>query len=154
MSTLSVHVIPADELEAARRTGHDAQGHPIEPFTSEGGDQLRCCLRLSTPGEAVALVSYAPLRVDRPWREVGPVFVHAEACRGHDLDRLPAWLDEGPLVLRAYAADGSMAYAHHRLHDPGSDVNAAVATMLAEPGVAEVHVRNRVAQCFVCRVTA
>lgn len=152
--SILVHALPAAELAELHRTGRDAHQNLPEPRTSDGGDQLRCCLRLSEPGERMLLVAHAPLPVHCPWREVGPVWVHADQCPGPDRgDRLPGWLDETRLVLRAYTRAGAMAYDHNRVHEPGGDVNAAVADILGHDDVAEVHVRNWLAQCFVCRVT-
>lgn len=81
---------------------------------TEGGSPLRCCLRHSTPGERIALISYAPLRrwaaetgaEPGPYDEQGPVFIHAEACEG------PVVAGEGfPFarerrVLRRYSWEG------------------------------------------------
>ena len=143
---------PAD-LATVRRTGRDLHGHEAEPFTEEGGgSQLRCCLHRSRPGERLLLIGHAPLAADRPWREVGPVFVHADPCpRPHDAATFPAWLDDAPRVLRAYDASGAMRYAANRVVDTGEGVEAALRVVLDDPEVAEVHVRNLLAQCFIAR---
>ncbi|MGG5259150.1 DUF1203 domain-containing protein [Phycicoccus avicenniae] len=144
--------LPADELEAVRRDGVDAWGRTVEPSVDdEGGSQLRCCLARSLPGERILLVGHAPLGSARPWQEVGPVFVHAQACPVVADGTVPAWLDDDARVLRAYDAGGAMRYEHNRLVAAGEGVEAALAEVLAHPEVAEVHVRNLLAQCFVAR---
>ncbi|WP_392543187.1 DUF1203 domain-containing protein [Oryzobacter telluris] len=153
----AVVLVPIDpcDLAAIHRTGRDLHGHAAEPFTDAGGgSQLRCCLERSAPGERLLLVAHAPLGADRPWREVGPVFVHAGACpRPHRPGAFPAWLDEAPRVLRAYGADGAMRYAANRVVEAGEGVEAALVGILEDPDVAEVHVRNLLAQCFITRAT-
>lgn len=153
---LMVHAIDVGELDEVRRTGMDRAGHRVEELLdSEGGAQLRCCLTRSRTGDNLLLMSHAPLRHERPWREFGPVYVHAEACTGHDpAAGVPAWLDDGARVLRAYRSDGSMQHAAHRIVGPGDGVARALTEMLGEPGVVEVHVRNLREQCFILRVTA
>ena len=153
MTTFRVLAIDARELDGIRSTGRDRSGHRPEPFVDvEGGSQLRCCLRRSTPGEHLLLIGHAPLAADRPWREVGPVFVHASRCRGYDApERVPAWFDEQSRVVRAYDRTGAMRYAANRVVAAGEGVARALEEVFADPEVAEAHVRNLVAQCFIAR---
>lgn len=153
MSTVTLVPIAPSELAVVRRTGRDLHGHAVEPFTDvDGGSQLRCCLARSAPGEDLLLIGHAPLAADRPWREVGPVFVHAGPCPvPHDPRLVPDWLDEAPRVLRAYDDGGAMRYAANRVVEAGEGVEAALAAVLEDEEVAEVHVRNLLAQCFVVR---
>ena len=86
-----------------REQGHDEHGNAWSPYSAEGWEPLRCCLRLAEPDEQVVLISYAPSRPRRRWTEVGPVYVHAEACDGYpDGSDLPPQLRTGPRVLRGY----------------------------------------------------
>ncbi|HEX5510789.1 MAG TPA: DUF1203 domain-containing protein [Actinomycetales bacterium] len=151
---LKVHPIDAAELDDVRQQGVDRWGNRPEDFVSDGGDQLRCCLRLSQPGETLWVIAHAPLTAQRPWREVGPVFVHAAACGGYEpAQGLPGFIGATPRVLRSYTADGAMFYAGNRVTEPGDDLDAILKELLAEPAIAEVHVRNVEAQCFIARVT-
>ncbi len=144
--------IGPDEVEAVRRDGVDAWGRRAEPFTDrEGGLQLRCCIARSQAGERLLLVGHAPLGVARPWQEVGPVFVHAAPCRRPADGRVPAWFDDEARVLRAYDSTGRMRYEHNRVVEQGEGVETALAEVLAHEEVAEVHVRNLLAQCFIAR---
>ncbi|WP_157676945.1 DUF1203 domain-containing protein [Auraticoccus monumenti] len=154
-ATLRVHPISPDLLADVRRRGLDHFGSVPEPFTSRGGDQLRCCLRHSDPDEDLWVISHAPLTARRPWREVGPVFVHPDRCDGYDPGRgLPDFLARKPRVLRSYTADQRMHYPGIRLTGAGDDLGEVLQTLLADPEVAEVHVRNVEAQCFITRVTS
>jgi len=80
----------AAEVLAELRARDDAGNPAVRLIDADGGAPLRCCLRPVLPGERVALVSYAPLRrwaretgaEPGPYDEVGPVFIHDEACGG------------------------------------------------------------------------
>ena len=151
--TLTVHAIDPARLNAAREAGVDDFGNPFSPYDATGeGEPLRCCLRFARPGEPIALISWAPFTEVSPWREVGPVYVHADRCQGYDGPALPPELDRGPRVLRTYRADGSMDYGHNTLADD-KDLAPAIEGLLAEPGVATVHVRTVLPQCFLYAVT-
>lgn len=87
----------------------DDAGRPTTPYPDgEGGAPLRCCLRPSTVGDRIALVSYAPLRrwaaetgaEPGAYDEQGPIFIHAEDCgvrtRAPSATRGPAPAPCGP----------------------------------------------------------
>jgi len=150
---MTVHAIDPARLDAVRERGVDDFGNPVAPYAASGsGEPLRCCLRFARAGEPIALISWAPFTEVSPWREVGPVYVHADACPGFAGDRLPPELAEGPRVLRTYAPDGSMNYAHLTLVEDG-DLTPVIDRLLAEPDVATVHVRTVLPQCFLYAVT-
>ncbi|MEV6278423.1 DUF1203 domain-containing protein [Nocardia sp. NPDC051832] len=138
----------------------DFRIHPItEPgvdpvaMRANGGEPLRCCLRDARAQEDIVLFNYEPPLPDNPYRERGAVFTHAATCPGPDSrSSYPAaWLDR-PQVLRAYDSRGWIRPAT-RVHD-GTDAEAQLTAVLAEPGVVEVHSRNVAYGCFMFRVTA
>lgn len=154
VTAYTVHAIAPDELDRVRARGVDDHGNPVEPFVSGGDDQLRCCLRLSRAAESLLVMAHAPLASRRPWTEVGPVFVHTFTCRAPEPDAgLPEFVTQGPRVLRSYTAEGALHYPGIRVTAAGDDVGTAVSELLDDPDVAEVHVRNLAAQCFILRVT-
>jgi hypothetical protein len=125
----------------------------LTPFAATGeGEPLRCCLRFARPGESIALISFAPFTEPSPWREVGPVYVHAARCEGYDEQWLPGALRRGPAVLRTYRADGSMDYEHNTLVGD-EDLEPVLDRLLSAPDVATVHVRTVLPQCFLYAVT-
>ncbi|MEU7422922.1 DUF1203 domain-containing protein [Streptomyces sp. NPDC040750] len=147
--------IPAAALEELRAA--DDAGRPAVPFTDEeGGAPLRCCLRHSTPGERIALVSYAPLRRwaagtgadPGPYDEQGPVFVHASGCPGPDGDALP--FTNSHRMVRRYSADGRILGG--RLVEDAAGFEPAFAEAFADPRVALVHVRAVEYGCFLYEV--
>jgi len=151
----STHAIDPTRLEAVRDAGEDGHGNAFAPYAAAGeGEPLRCCLRYARPGEPIALISYAPFEQPSPWREVGPVYVHAERCAGYDATAgLPDELRRGPRVLRTYRPDGTMNYDHNTLVGD-EDLEPVVEKLLALPDVGTVHVRTVLPQCFVYAVTA
>jgi hypothetical protein len=153
VQTLSVHPIDPGHLDAVREAGEDAFGNPFTAYPATGdGEPLRCCLRFARPGEAIALISFAPFTEVSPWREVGPVYVHGSRCDGYAEPRLPAELRRGPRLLRTYRADGSMNYEHNTLVGD-EDLEPVLDRLLAEPDVTTVHVRTVLPQCFLYAVT-
>jgi len=150
----TTHAISSSHLDVVRAAGEDGHGNAVTPYPASGdGEPLRCCLRHARAGESIALISYAPFDDASPWREVGPVYVHAEPCGGYDQDALPGELGRGPRVLRTYRPDGSMNYDHNTLVGD-EDLAPYLDKLLALPDVATVHVRTVLPQCFLYAVTA
>jgi hypothetical protein len=150
---LTVHAIDPARLDAVRRAGEDVGGNPFTAYDASGeGEPLRCCLRFARAGERIALISWAPFTEVSPWREVGPVYVHAERCAGPEGDGVPVGLSRGPLLLRTYHGDGSMDYAHNTLIGAEA-VEPMLEDLLAHADVATVHVRTVLPQCFLYAVT-
>jgi Protein of unknown function (DUF1203) len=150
-----VQAIPAALLERIRAAGHDDFGNPLVPITDEpGGSPLRCCLRPSTPGEVVYLISYRPFTGPGPYAEVGPVFVHAESCPGYSAtDRYPDGYRDWPtMIFRPYRYDGAIAYDAIRMGD-ASTADALVADMFSDPQIEFVHTRNVYAGCYMFAIT-
>ncbi|MFC8095298.1 DUF1203 domain-containing protein [Streptomyces sp. NPDC057301] len=137
------------------RSADDAGRRTVPVTDEEGGAPLRCCLRRSAPGERIALVSYAPQRrraaehgVDPgAYDEQGPVFIHADECRGPDGDALP--FANAHRTVRRYSGDGRIVGG--RLVEPG-DFEAAFAEAFADPEVAFSHVRAVEYGCFLYEV--
>lgn len=149
MTAITVHAIPSDDLEQIRRSGRDVAGNRPEPWPDPAGMPLRCCLRRATADDEIVLIAHAPLQDPSPWREVGPVFVHAQRCPGYNEGSgLPPELRTGPRVLRSYRHNGSLYYDAIRPVAAGTDIEGALKELLDDPDVREVHVRSLAAQCF------
>ena len=145
--------IPAARLDEIRSRGADDLGNPVEAAAAAGdGEPLRCCLRYAVAGEAIALISYSP-EGQGVWREVGPVYVHADGCLGPTTTSLPQELRGGPRVLRAYRPDGSMNYEQNTLVPEGEDIEIELRRLLGDPEVSKVHVRTVLPQCYLFSVT-
>ena len=137
--------VPPADLNRIRCNGIDDYGNPFTVQTTEAGVPLRCCLSLSTDGEQVALIAHRPSPLGGPYAEVGPVFVHAEACPGFAGDGFPADFSERRAVLRPYDADGLMLDGV--VAEPGTS-DGELKRLFDDPEVALVHVRNLIAGCW------
>ncbi|WP_331767234.1 DUF1203 domain-containing protein [Embleya sp. NBC_00896] len=152
--TFIVRPIPAEVLDAVRTDGVDVSGHPVEHRTSTGGEPLRCCLRNAEPAEAIILFGYEPPLPASLYREIGPVFAHAEPCPGPEDDGYPSQWSDRTQVFRAYDAQGRIHDAS-RVHEGNTPETpeATLAAMLADPDVVQIHSRNVVYGCYMLRIT-
>lgn len=146
-----VHAIPNEILNRVRRDIANMPGTDVVQLTAEGGEALRCCLRDAGPGERILLFNYEPPVPHSPYREMGAVFAHAEACDGPEHGGYPAGWRGRPQALRAYDARGWI-HPNTRVHD-GADPEAALAEVLADPAVVQVHSRNLAYGCFMFQIT-
>jgi hypothetical protein len=155
MTTYTARPVPPTALKELRT--RDDAGRETVPFTDAEGDApLRCCLRLSEPGERIALVSYAPLRRwsaqtgadPGAYDEQGPVFIHADECAGPAGDGLP--FTDTHRTVRWYSTDGHILGG--RLVEGADDFEGAFAEAFADPAVALVHVRAVAYGCFLYEV--
>ena len=145
---------PIHPAVVAQLREHDDAGRtPRLVVDAEGGSPLRCCLRLSEPGEKMLLASYAPLRrwaADAgadpgAYDEMGPVFLHAAPCEGTADDHYPE-VGTLPRVFRAYDARGNIVGG--TFVPEGGDPERAVGELFDDPAVAFVHARALVHGCF------
>ncbi|WP_331770732.1 DUF1203 domain-containing protein (plasmid) [Embleya sp. NBC_00888] len=148
--TFVVRAIPAELLASVRATGLDVSGHPVESHTAGGGEPLRCCLRDAEPGERLMLFGYEPPLPASPYREIGPVFAHAHACPGPSTDAYPPQWRSRPQVFRAYDARGRI-HPTSRVHDTDNP-EPALAEILADPEVTEIHCRNITYGCYMSTI--
>ncbi len=155
-------VLPVDPAALKELRTADDAGRPCVPYRAtrdDAGSPLRCCLRPITPGERIALVSYAPLRRWAAARgadpgaydEQGPVFIHADGCGGFAPGADYPFARPGALrTVRRYDARGRIAGG--RLLEIPADATAAFDAAFddafADPDVVLVHVRALEYGCF------
>lgn len=110
----------------------------------------RHCLEDPAVGESVYLFSYSPFARVVPYRSVGPVFVHATACRRYDRpDAFPRSLRHRLLSFRGYRSDDRMMTADVA---PGDEADGMLDRLFQNPDVAYVDVHNARPGCFNCRI--
>ncbi len=144
-----IDAIPADRLDQMRRNGVDDAGDPFAPFVNADPDgaPLRCCLREARTGERLALIAYRPDGTAGAYREIGPVFVHADRCDGYpERDAYPEGFRPRDQVFRAYSQAGRIIDAT-LVHGAGAE--AGIEKLLADPDVATVHSRNVLYGCYM-----
>jgi hypothetical protein len=149
LTGLRIEAMPQDEIDRARFSDHDVSGHPVAHIKANGGEPLRCCLRNAREGEDILLFGYEPaLPEESPYREIGAVYTHATKCAGWNPSSTypPDWYGR-PQVLRAYDRSGWI-HPSTTMHD-GTDPDSAIASVLSDPEVVEVHSRNIAYGCFM-----
>ena len=111
----------------------------------------RRCLRDAEPGETVVLLSYDPFvdGADTPYRQPGPVFVHADACSYEPTDELPVQLTRRLLSVRSFGADHLMLGG---VVVQGAELETTVERLLGDDTVSYLHVHNAGPGCFAARI--
>ncbi|MFL5390519.1 MAG: DUF1203 domain-containing protein [Myxococcales bacterium] len=149
--TFRIHPIPGQVLDHVRSGGVDASGNPVEHVTAEGGEPLRCCLRNARAGESLLLFGYEPPIGKSPYREIGAVFAHADRCEGKPASaEYPSDWRKKPQVLRSYDRRG---WIRDAVVHQGSNAEAEIARLLADPETVQLHSRNVAYGCFMFVVT-
>lgn len=95
------------------------------------------------------LVGYDPWRVDTPYRQSGPVFVHERECPQAETDLLPEQQPRRLLSLRGFDEAGWPTVAEVLA---GRDASHRLAQVLAGRHTAFVHLHNAGPGCFAVRV--
>lgn len=143
---LLIESLPVDLGARLLAAGVDDAGTPLEAYEDpDGGAPLRCCLRDSRPGERLVLAAVTPPGPRDAYREVGPVFLHAQPCAG-PLDEVPPFWSTRRQVLRTYDAAGHLSGGE--VAEPGDQL-AVAGRLLTDRAVAFVQARNVVHGCFM-----
>lgn len=146
----TVSAIPEAELDRIRVAGHDDHHNLFNPWVTAPGEEgapLRCCRQDSRVGERVASISYGPPSGRDTYAEVGPVFVHADRCRGYTTpDRFPPGFVGRQQILRAYDENGRIGDA---LLVSGGSAEPVIAHLLSRPGMVSVESHNVVFGCYM-----
>ncbi len=133
-----------DELELARlgmrrRIAREKPGYPC-----------RVSLEDAEVGESLILLPYEHHAVDSPYRASGPIYVREGAVQASlGAGEVPAFFRHRLLSARAYAARGMMRDA---AVVEGTELEAALEALFADPKVAYVHLHNAKPGCFMARV--
>jgi hypothetical protein len=153
MKNLRIHPIAPEEIAQILRLRRDDWGnHDLTPVRADAprGYPCRVCLRDAAPGDELLLFSHSPFPGPAPYRTVGPIFAHAGGCAPYvDGDAVPEVLASRLLSIRGMDAtlrivDGDVA--------SGTALEAAAERLLADPGVAALHVHFARNGCYACRI--
>ena len=140
------------ELRRVLATATDHAGAPVQPFVETGRDwPLRCCLTTSRPGDRLAIIAFSNFPWTSPYRETGPVVVHADGCAGAS-GEYPRQFDDRDQVVRAFGDDAgrvhTQVYDLNTLVRAGDGLEATVERILADERVEFVHAHNVLHQCY------
>jgi hypothetical protein len=147
----TIAAITTPESEAARTSPADSYGNRLEPeIQTAPGNPCRHCLRRAKTGERLILTSYSPYDRQNPYKEVGPIFVHADGCERYDrCAEFPEDFLGRPIVLRGYDADQRIAKV--AVVVDGSTI-AQTNALLADPAIAFVQARSFTHGCYLFRI--
>ena len=154
MTELRFIAMPSAHAEAVRRGGPDANGHAAERKISDGdGVPCRHCLDDVAAGAAYLVLAYRPFPSPQPYAEVGPIFLHADACPRHPESGAlpPVFAGRKAVLLRGYGRDDRIVYGTGAVV-PTSDLKHAAAGLLVRDDIAYLHVRSAAYNCFQCRI--
>jgi hypothetical protein len=147
--------MPTEVARAYQSGALDANGQAPERHISDGdGVPCRHCQRDVAAGEPYLILAYRPFPDPQPYAEVGPIFLHAEPCERYPstADAPSMFIDHGRrYLLKGYRPDDRIFYGLGQIVE-GKDVTTAASRILERPGVAYVHVRSALNNCFQCRV--
>ena len=118
---------------------------------ADGPLPCRRCLRNAELGDELALASYDPFTIRSPYAGDGPVFVHARGCEAFEPapGAISEQVDGRVLSIRAYDGDAMMTTASVL---KGEEFRDRATELLADPGVAFLHVHFAGPGCFAFRV--
>ena len=101
-------------------------------------------------GEELLLLPFEHLSARSPYRASGPVYVRARARRAVlEPGVIPPYVTRRLMSVRAYDADDMMVVGEVC---EGVDVHATLERLMADDGVAYIHLHNAKRGCFSCRV--
>jgi hypothetical protein len=114
------------------------------------GYPCRITLEDAEPGESLLLLNWRHLDVDTPYRADGPIFVRESALATRVVrNAIPEQQRSRLLSVRAYDAGGWMRSAEVA---DGTQLEALIAQLFAEPDVAYLHAHNARRGCYACRI--
>lgn len=149
---LLVQGLPTEYAKLMQAGGLDANGQRALKRTAEGlANPCRHCLQLIAPGDGMLVLAYRPFDKLQPYAELGPIFLHEQACPRYEGDQLPAWFHYlQPALVRGYGHDDWIRYETAKVL-PGAELEGACKEILSDPSVSYLHIRSKY-NCFQCRV--
>lgn len=151
---VTFHALPSDVVAAYRAGAPDANGLPPERSVSNGaGNPCRHCLKDIPEGVPMLTLAHRPFDDLHPYAELGPIFLCADGCERHpDTGAPPEMLTKRLAnLIKGYGPDNRIVYGTGKIV-PAEDTAAYCAEVLARPGVAYLHARSWVNNCYFLRV--
>ena len=151
--TLPFRIVPigATIADSVRREHRSPQyGHPATVEVAKGYGPCRQCLRTFRAGEEDrVLFTYNPVPKENGLAQPGPIFIHKDPCAAFDGPGVPPELRGLPLFLEGF---GRGTWTVRREPIDAGSIEADIATMLRDPVIELVQIRNAEAGCFIARV--
>jgi len=144
--------IPTETARHYQAGGLDSYGLlPERKVSDGGGNPCRHCLRMIPGGKGMLVLAHRPFGSVQPYAETGPIFLCAEECEAGGGVQVPEILASPDYIVRGYGADERIVYGTGGVVPTGRIV-ARAEELLAQPGVAFVHVRSARNNCFQVRI--
>ncbi|MEM7116968.1 MAG: DUF1203 domain-containing protein [Chloroflexota bacterium] len=160
MSQIQFTALPTDIVRAYQNGTADANNQLPEQHVSTGsGTPCRHCLQPIAAGEPYLVLAHRPFPAPQPYAEVGPIFIHADACvrYGDELEVegetavIPPILDSKQYIVRGYNEQDRIIYGTGQVIKT-ADILQYSAQLLAQNDVAYLHIRSAANNCFQCRI--
>lgn len=139
-------------VRAYRAGAPDANGQVPERHVARGaGNPCRHCLAMISEGAGMLVLAHCPFPAPQPYAEVGPIFLCADDCAAGGGAAIPAMLAAPDYILRGYGPDHRIVYGTGGVVATAT-IPARAADLLADPGVAYLHLRSARNNCYQCRI--
>jgi hypothetical protein len=151
MSSFRIRGLPADDFKHLFQLS-DADlsaRHARRMVAKDGGYPCRISLTDATPGDEVILVNYEHHRTTSPYRSSFAIFVRPGEQTFDAIDEVPVQLRKRSLALRGYD-DSAMLRTAELIE--GSDVEAGIAALFADPKVAYIHAHFAKPGCYAALI--
>jgi hypothetical protein len=143
-----------DLVRALQAGAPDANDQAPERRVSDGnGNPCRHCLADIEGGAPMLVLAHRPFPTAQPYAELGPIFLHADPCERHDPESgMPTMFrSRAGYLIRGYGAGDRIVYGTGGIFTPDT-MDAQATLLLAQPGVAYLHVRSAAYNCYQCRI--
>ena len=154
MTTIRFNAMPTELARAYQNGALDANGQLPERHISDGdGVPCRHCLQDVAAGEPYLILAYRPFPEVQPYAELGPIFLHAEACeRYSESEQVPPVVVRSQrMLIRGYNAQNRIVYGTGQIV-PVETIHNAAAALFERPEIAYIHVRSASNNCYSCRI--
>ncbi len=165
MTGLKFIALATETAHSLRAGGPDANGQAPERDISDGsGVPCRHCLSDVAAGEPFLILAHRPFPEAQPYAEIGPIFLHAEACERHGegaevpalfLSRVQALIrgygKDDRILIRGYGKDDRIVYGTGQVV-PSAEIAATARALLVAREVAYLHLRSASNNCYQCRI--
>ena len=163
MTTIQFTALPTDVVRAYQNGTPDANNQPPEQHISTGsGTPCRHCLHPIAAGEPYLVLAHRPFPALQPYAEVGPIFIHAQACsRYEDVEGevevegetavIPPILESEQYIVRGYNSQDRIIYGTGQIVET-ANIPQYAAQLLTRDDVAYLHIRSATNNCFQCQI--
>jgi hypothetical protein len=144
--------IPTGLARHYQSGGADANGQIPERKVAEGsGNPCRHCLKMIPEGAEMLVLAHRPFPAPQPYAELGPIFLCAAPCEAGGGEALPEMLASPDYIVRGYGADDRIVYGTGGVITTDA-IPARAEALLADPGIAYLHVRSARNNCYQVRI--